>query len=142
MATAVMTDTIMYQLAERLKDLKTQKKNLEADLKDINGELAVVEADLAEVMASDEVQNFTRDGNMFYLSNKLYASTKAGQQEALSDWLKENGHGAIVKETVHHQTLNAFVKELLSDDELPEELEDMVNVFEKVTVGVRKAPKK
>ena len=46
-------------------------------------------------------------------------------------------------ETVNANSLSAFVKEQISEngDELPDWLNGLVNVFEKTTVGVRKAAK-
>jgi len=77
---------------------------------------------------------------LFYLSTRTYASPQAGQQEALYDWLRKNGYGDLVRETVYAQSLSAFVKELLGEeDELPKELGEIVNVYEKTGVGIRKA---
>ena len=46
-------------------------------------------------------------------------------------------------ETVNANSLSAFVKEQISEngDTLPDWLNGLVNVFEKTTVGVRKAAK-
>jgi hypothetical protein len=48
----------------------------------------------------------------------------------------------MITETIHAQTLSSFVKELTeeNDEELPDWLIGKVNIFEKTTVGVRKAP--
>ena len=77
---------------------------------------------------------------MFYLKTETYASAVSDRKPELIEWLKANGLGDIVQETVHSRTLSAAVKELLEDeDELPGELAELVNVFEKTTVGLRKA---
>ena len=54
--------------------------------------------------------------------------------------LKDNGYGDIVTETVNANTLASFVKEqkTLNADEVPAWLADVVNIHEKVSVGIRK----
>ena len=54
--------------------------------------------------------------------------------------LKANGYGDIVTETVNANTLASFVKEqtTLNDDVTPAWLTEVVNTFEKVSVGIRK----
>jgi hypothetical protein len=94
-------------------------------------------------MLEEEMQNFTRNGLIFYLSTKIYASAVADRKEELFAWLKENGYGDLVYETVNANSLAAFIREQLEEvEELPEELAKLVNVYEKTTVGMRKAPVK
>ena len=57
--------------------------------------------------------------------------------------LRAGGFGDLVYETVNANSLSAFVKEQVAEngDMLPDWLDGLVNVFEKTTVGVRKAAK-
>mgnify|MGYP000783247873 CR=1 FL=1 len=57
---------------------------------------------------------------------------------------KRQGYGGLIYETVNANSLSAFVREQISenDDVLPGWLEGLVSVFEKTTVGVRKATRK
>lgn len=146
-------------LADRYKALRDTKQALDNSLKDVNKELDQAEKALIEQMVNEEVPRFDRNGQMFYLSTKMYASPKAGIKDELYDWLKENGYEDMVKETVHAQTLSSFVKEqleehnitadelkeLLGSDELPEELAGLVqlagfvNIYDKTGVNMRKA---
>ena len=98
---------------------------------------------LANHMAETETQNFTRAGVMFCLTTKTRASALAGQKEALYDALRAQGYGDLVYETVNANSLSAFVKEQIeaNDDTLPEWLDGLISVFDKTTVGVRKAPR-
>ena len=54
--------------------------------------------------------------------------------------LKENGYGGLVTETVNANTLDSFVKEQMAEnnDEVPAWISEVVNTFEKVSVGIRK----
>lgn len=136
-----MSDNAMFELADRLKELRDAKKAAEEELKSINAEIDDVEYRLSELMISSETQNFTRAGTMFCLSATTRASAAAGMKEELFDALRSKGFGELIYETVNANSLSAFVKEQIAEngDELPDWLKGLVNVFEKTTVTVRKA---
>ena len=104
-------------------------------------EIDRVDADLAQRMVDTETQNFTRNGTMFCLTNTSRASATAGRKDELFAALREAGYGDLVYETVNANSLSAFVKEQTTEngDALPAWLDGLVTVFEKTTVGVRKA---
>ncbi|GAQ24330.1 hypothetical protein [Tepidanaerobacter syntrophicus] len=136
-----VSNNAMFELADRLKELRDAKKAAEEELKSINAEIDDVEYRLSELMISSETQNFTRAGTMFCLSTTTRASAAAGMKEELFDALRSKGFGELIYETVNTNSLSAFVKEQIAEngDELPDWLKGLVNVFEKTTVTVRKA---
>ena len=131
----------LFAMADQLRELKETKKFAEQELKEITEEIERVDAALAERMISTETQNFTRNGTMFCLTNATRASAAAGRKDDLFAALRAAGFGDLVYETVNTNSLSAFVKEqtMENEDVLPGWLEGLVNVFEKTTVGVRKA---
>ena len=131
----------LFALADQLRELKETKKYAEQELKEITEEIDRVDAALAERMISTETQNFTRNGTMFCLTSATRASATAGRKDELFAALREAGFGDLVYETVNANSLSAFVKEQTAENEdvLPQWLDGLVNVFEKTTVGVRKA---
>lgn len=133
----------MYELAERLKQLREKKKAAEQQLKDIHAEIAQTEYQLSMQMAETETQNFTRAGTTFALTTKIRASAMAGRKEELYAALKENGYGDLVYETVNANSLSAFVKEQISEnqDHVPDWLNGLVHVYEQTAVSVRKSTK-
>ena len=133
----------LFALADQLRELKDTKAYAEQELKEITAEIERVDAALAERMISTETQNFTRNGTMFCLTNTTRASAAAGRKDELFAALRGAGYGDLVSETVNANSLSAFVKEQTAENEdvLPEWLDGLVNVFEKTTVGVRKAAK-
>jgi chromosome segregation ATPase len=133
----------MFELADELKHLREQKQDLEQQVKDINEKIDETDYRLSELMAESETQNFTRAGTMFCLTTKTRASAVAGSKEALYAALRQQGFGELVYETVNANSLSSFVKERIEEngDALPGWLTGLVNVFDKVTVGVRKASK-
>lgn len=133
----------MFELADRLRELREDKQSAEQQLKAITDEIDEVNYRLSEMMAETETQNFTRSGIMFYLTSKTMASAMVGRKDELFTALRREGYGELVTETVNANSLSAFVKEQITenDDALPGWLNGLVNVFEKTTVGVKKSAK-
>ena len=134
-------DGNMLEWADRLKTLRDRKAELEAELKDINARIDDADWHLSNLMAESETQNFTHAGTMFCLTTKTRASAKAGRKDDLFAALRDEGYGDMITETINANNLSAFVKEQIAEngDALPEWLDGLVSVFEKTTVGVRKA---
>ena len=78
---------------------------------------------------------------MFCLTTKTRANAAPCRKDELFDALRAEGYGDMITETVNANSLSSFVKEQIAEngDELPSWLHGLVNVFEKTTVGVRKA---
>lgn len=136
-----MDTETMFDLADRLRELREAKQRAEQELKDLNARIDEVDFALSERMAESETQNFTRAGMTFYLTSKTRASAAAEKKADLFSALRSEGYGEMVTETVNANSLSAFVKEQIAEngDALPSWLEGLVNVFEQTTVGVRKA---
>ena len=134
----------MFELADRLNALRDEKKDAEQRVKELNAALDETDSALAQLMTDTETQNFTRSGTMFCLTNTTRASATADRKDELFEALRAEGYGGLVYETVNANSLSAFVREQISenDDVLPDWLEGLVSVFEKTTVGVHKAPRK
>jgi ferritin len=134
----------MFELAGHLKSLRDEKQEAEQHLKDINAAIEETDYRLATMMVESETQNFTHAGTMFSLTTKTRASATVERKEELFTALRTEGYGDLVYETVNANSLSAFVKEQISENEdsLPVWLDGLVNVFEKTTVGVRKGTRK
>lgn len=145
----------LFELADELKALRDRKDALEAELKKVNTDIDNVDWHLSNLMAETETQNFTRAGTMFCLTTKTRASATEGKKDELFAALRAQGFGDMIYETVNANSLSAFVKEQIAEnaenpsiddttnagpgtDALPEWLTGLVNVFEKITVSVRK----
>ena len=135
-----MENNRIFELADTLKALKEQKKELDTQAKAITAEIERIDLDLSDAMAEAECERFSRNGSTFYLNSRLYAAPVAGRKGEMIMALKANGYGDIVTETVNANTLASFVKEqtTLNDDVTPAWLTEVVNTFEKVSVGIRK----
>jgi predicted nuclease with TOPRIM domain len=138
-----MDNNPMFELADELKRLRDLKAELEEQVKEVNAQIDGTDYRLSELMAETETQNFTRAGTMFCLTTKTRASAAADSKDALYAALRAQGYGDLVYETVNANSLSSFVKEQMGEngDALPAWLLGLVNVFDKTTVGVRKAAK-
>lgn len=136
-----MNSERMFELADRLKELREAKQRAEQEVKNLNAQIDEVDYELSELMAETETQNFTRSGTMFCLTTTTRASAAAGKKDELYSMLKKNGYGDLVYETVNANSLSAFVKEQMAEnnDVLPDWLSGLVSVYERTSVGVRKA---
>ena len=135
-----MTDE-MFMLADRLKELKERKAELADMVKENKAEIEQAEFQLSQLMASTETQSFQRAGTLFYLTTKTYASADKAYKDELFKALRSEGYGSLITENVNANSLSAFVKEQMADNDdiLPDWLEGKINVFDKVTVGIRKS---
>lgn len=110
------------QLSEVCMQLKEAKSDLKKQLADIDAQIDYVTIELIpEKLAEDGFSSVNLDnGKRIQLSSQAYCSTRAGQKEALFEWLQEHEFGELITEVVNPSTLKAFVKEQLEEgNEVP-----------------------
>ena len=136
-----MTNTEIFEMADRLKALQEEKKDLEAQTKALTVEIANLDEQLSDAMTEADLDRFSRNGSTFYLKSRLFASPASGRKDEMMKALKENGYGSLVVETVNANTLASFIKEQRETTgvDIPPWLGDTVSTFEKVSVGIRKS---
>ena len=136
-----MEKSIIFEMADRLKSLKKQKKDLEDSVKAIGSEIEELDRQLSDAMTEAELDRFSRNGSTFYLHSRLYASPSAGRKDAMMQALKQNGYGSLVVESVNSNTLSSFVREQMEANEgnIPSWLGDTISTYEKISVGIRKS---
>ena len=136
-----MEKSVIFEMADRLKSLKKQKKDLEDSVKAIGSEIEELDRQLSDAMAETQLDSFSRNGSTFYLYSRLYASPSAGRKDAMMKALKQNGYGSLVVESVNSNTLSSFVREQMEANEgnIPSWLGDTVSTYEKISVGIRKS---
>ena len=136
-----MEKSVIFEMADRLKSLKKQKKDLEDSVKAIGSEIEELDRQLSDAMAETQLDSFSRNGSTFYLHSRLYASPSTGRKDAMMQALKQNGYGSLVVESVNAKTLSSFVREQMEANEgnIPSWLGDTVSTYEKISVGIRKS---
>lgn len=137
-----MDNQDLFKLADDLRALKLRKEVLDKETKDVNAKIDEADEKLSLAMTEQEVDKFTHQGATFYLKSRLFASPIAGKKEEMIEALKSSGNGALVVEQVNSNTLSSFIKEqreLNNCEDVPEYLKDIVQTYEKVSVGIRKS---
>jgi hypothetical protein len=113
-----------------LRDLKEEKAGLEEKLGVINRKLDELQRttipDMMIELGSGNIpiQSVSMRGvGTLYLRSDMYVNIPAAKREEAHDWLREHGHGGIVKDTVHPSSLKAWAKEQTSNGTvLPDDL--------------------
>jgi len=136
-----MKPEILPQLADKLRQLREFKTELENKVKQLNEEIGQAERYLIGLMLDTEMKNFTKSGTQFTLVTKVRASATAGRKDDLFAALKTHGYGSLVTETVNANSLSSFAKEQMEEngDVLPEWLDGLINTFEQTQIQLRKA---
>lgn len=117
----------MPNITEAVKsmyDLKAEKDQLEDRLKIINAQYDELSKQIVpKIMEDNEQDKVTiKDIGTVYLQAEIQVSIKSGDDVSIA-WFKKNGHGDIVKETVHPGTLKSWTKEQLENGgKLPPDL--------------------
>lgn len=117
--------------AEELETLKREITSLESTIKTLKERydhlrkvLIPETMEKLGMVTADGKGSFTlASGARISLRNDTYASYLKQDQDKVFAWLRSNGLGDIIKETVHASTLRSMATELLSEGkELPKEI--------------------
>ncbi len=134
-------DNRLLELSDKLKDLKEQKSELEAQTKSVNEEIDGVITDMIDIMTTEELSSFKRDGTTFSLVTQEYPSPEPDRKPELWAAMRENGFDDLF--SINSQTLSATVKELITENGgvLPEWLDGLIKIAEKNTIRMAKSKK-
>lgn len=124
------------ELAARLAELRDQISNKESEVSLLKQEREILQKKvLPEKMSADGMQNVTVKGvGRLSISTDMQVSVLAENRMLLQRWLKDNGFGELVVETINSSTLKAFVKERVNEgNDLPFDLIN-IHAFEQVTL--------
>ena len=129
------------ELSDRLKELRTQKSDLEREVKGINEEIDGVTTEMIDLMTTEELTSFNRNGTTFSLVTQEYPAPEPERKGELWEVMKKNGFEDLF--TINSQTLSATVKELIAANEgiLPEWLDGLIKIAEKNSIRVAKSKK-
>lgn len=136
-----MNETTMLTAADKLKALRDQKSELQAQLKAVQEQIDTTEAELIQVMTDEECTGFDRNGTRFSLVIKEYPGAVPEEKEELYRRMRTHGFDHLF--TINTQTLSATVKELKAnnDDMLPDWLEGVIQIFEQPSIRVSRSKK-
>lgn len=128
----------LSDLANQLSELRAEKSDLKKKLKDIESRLSLVEEEMIEEMSHTGLSRMDVPGKgSFTISTRRFF--RISDRDALVAFLHEQGDEDLM--TVQHQTLNAYVNDLVERKEEAGELNFTVPGVvstEKTQIRVRK----
>ena len=138
----------LLELVDKYKELLDRKESLAEQTKENNKELEDLKKELSAKMIEEECPTISRDGFRYTLQDKVTYNKKS--EEDLSkldvsffDFLREEGLGDIIQETVNARTLSSTIKSLVEEvGELPEQYLDYINPYETYDIMKRKETNK
>jgi predicted nucleic acid-binding OB-fold protein len=132
-----MQDEI-FALSDALLSAREAKRHAEAALKEVTAAVGDLERQLIELMLTDELDGFKRNGVQFTLVNTKHISAEPTAKDELWTAMKEQGYDHLF--SVNAQTLSGEVKRLMEENEglMPEWLNGLVTEYDKPSIRIKK----
>jgi len=111
---------------KKFVELTKQKKELKSMMKDLENELKEAENEILEEMAESGIGHINIDGATVYLS-QITVANPIGGKEAVLEYVQKYVP-EIVSETYNTNSFNAYVREMIEQDGLPDHFSDHFNV--------------
>lgn len=137
-------ESILDAKVRQYKAVLDRKEELANLTKENNAEKEKLEQEICQMMVDEEKPNTVVDGFTYSLQQTTMYSKKS--DEALHeaglvffDVLREQGLGDLIVEKVDPRTLQSSVRAMAEEGELPEDLVECLNIYEKLGLSKRKA---
>ena len=129
-----MENNKLVEYAKRLRSIVDERNKLELDLKNVKSDITLLQNEFVDLMEDYNIQNISLDDiGTIYVHRKTCVNVL--DNDVLMRYLKDNGAESLIKETIHHGTLTAHVKECLENKNI---IPDGVDVYIKPEVRIRK----
>jgi len=119
---------------KRFVELTKQKRQMKENLRELESELRGLEAEILEEMADSGIGHINIDGATVYLSEMTTAKPIGGKDEVLA--YTKRIAPELVKETYNTNSFNAYIREMIEQDQLPEDFDEHfeIETFHKAKV--------
>lgn len=138
-------ELILDRKVREYQKLLERKEELAEATKENNKAKEGLEKEICQMMIDEEKPSTVVDGYNYSLQQKTEYS-KLGEDKMAEkgldflDILREQGLGHIIVEKVDPRTLSSVCKGIVEENgELPEELAEVVSVYEKLAISRKKA---
>ena len=138
-------ESVLDAKVREYQKLLERKEELAEATKENNKAKEELEQEICQIMVDEEKPSTVVDGYNYILPQKTEYS-KLGEDKLAEkgldflDVLREQGLGSIIVEKVDPRTLSSTCNGIVEENgELPEELAEVVSVFEKLTISRKKA---
>lgn len=137
---------LIAEKAKQFAILKQKREDLEAQDKILGNLISGLGKELFELFVKQNVTSFRISGELFadgqdrIISPDVKYNGTIEDETAFFTMLRSTGSGSLIKETVHHKTLESWIKNLKTKNQ-PLPPETMLRVFQIDSAKVRRAPK-
>ena len=86
----------------------------------------------------DVLKRDTEKNNEQIKETKLFASIPDEFKDVIIRWFKEHEeYSGMVKEQINAKSLSSWVKERQEEEDMPEEVEARLKIYEETSIGIR-----
>jgi hypothetical protein len=118
----------------KFKELYDLKKTLKAKIEETQVQLDQWEQTLIDKFTEEGLQNVKSGIGTFYIREDYFASYDRSRETEVFSFMREEGEGDLIRETINSRTLASWAKE---KEEEGYELPDFFNITRKPRIGVR-----
>lgn len=113
-----LEDAKIADVARAIKEIKSTLEQADKAKKELQKLYDYITVSLApERMAEEEISTMKIDNvGRLQCSPDLRCSCPAENKEMLKKWLVDNGHKALISDTINSSSLKAFVREMISTE--------------------------
>jgi len=130
-------DSILFDKAKMLKNLKEKEAKKEAELKKVGAEIEEFQKSFVEAMENRKIDSFRAPGiGTCYLNESIYPNVVS--ETFLFKDLRKRGAGNLIKESVNYQSLRGYCGECAKTGK---KFPQGIKVFIKSSVRIRKEDK-
>ena len=127
-------ESIIVESIRRLCQAEVELADRNADAAEAKRLKHEAEQQVIDALVNEEIDRITVDGRSYSYSIKPRLAPAKGMADKVVMWVKENGGADLVKPTMNARSRDAFLCEVLVDDDgevrLPPELNGLIAVYE------------
>lgn len=131
-------NTKLLELSDKLKELRSKKSDLDTESKSVGEQIENVTLEMIDLMTTEELTSFNRNGTTFSLVTQQYAAPEPERKGELWEAMKANGFEDLF--TINSQTLTSTLRELIEANEgvVPDWLSGLIKMAEKSSIRLTK----
>ena len=110
-------DKKLSEIAKELRNLKHRRKILKAVLDALDAKIEQAEAQVEEQMSSAGIESFVTDGAEYHIKQTISTSIVKEYLPELITAAKANGCGELVKTSINTNSLSAYVRKYVIEND-------------------------
>ncbi len=126
------------EMVDEFVQLEKDRRALEEALRGVKSRLEKLQEPMQEYFLDRNLQNLKIGGITLYMHSQPKVRPKNGKDDVL-EALRAIGHEELIRVDYHWTQLNALVKGMLEDGDLPPELDATVEIKDEISIRSRSA---